>query len=239
MKNKKAWFIIGATSTIAKAFCQLLAQQGYTLYLVARDNDELQLMANDLRLRHGSDCHTILLDLKENDALLHALQQCPHEYSLLLAASINCANSALTNAAITEMLQVNVISLSQIIHTYWHTEQSQHQILFLSSVAACRGRGKNSLYGGSKATIEVYLEGLQQTAKPGQHISIARLGFIDTPQTYGQTGVFHAASPQDCAKACLLALAKGKRFFYFPFFWRYILLIIKKIPHAIYKKLNF
>ena len=98
-------------------------------------------------------------------------------------------------------------------------KQKQHTILYLSSVAACRGRAKNSLYGASKTAIEIYLQGLQQAATKQQHITIARLGFIDTKQTYGVPGIFYAAPPKECAEACWKAIKRKKRLFYFPKFW--------------------
>ncbi|HAT9429870.1 TPA: short-chain dehydrogenase, partial [Legionella pneumophila subsp. pneumophila] len=90
----------------------------------------------------------------------------------------------------------------------------------------------------SKAAIEIFLEGLQQKATPHQHILIARLGYIDTKQTYGLPGVFYAAQPHDCAKACWEKINHNKRLFYYPSFWKVVMAIITKLPFFIYKRMG-
>ena len=46
--------IIGATSAIAKATARLYAEQGQELFLVARNEERLLALANDLKVR-GAD----------------------------------------------------------------------------------------------------------------------------------------------------------------------------------------
>ena len=147
-------------------------------------------------------------------------------------------NDKLTDHTLEQLLTVNVTNTIQLIHAYWNKKQTEHHLLFLSSVAACKGRAKNSLYGASKAAVEVYLQGLQQAASNSQHITIARLGYIDTHVTYGQPGIFYASPPKACAKACWHAVKTKKRLLYHPFFWRYIMGIITHLPFAVYKKMR-
>lgn len=233
------WVIIGASSAIAQQFAHCAAEAGHPLLLVGRDKEALELIAADLRLRYHQDCDLLLSDLSTDIIpLLAALDARQEELALFLASSDIIENNALNWENIETMLRVNVISLAQIIHRYWQRNQSQHKLIFLSSVAASRGRTKNSLYGGSKAAIEIYLEGLQQTATPTQDITIARLGFIDTVQTYGLPGIFYASPPEACAKACWKAINAHKRFIYHPFFWRYIMMIIKHLPFVLYKRVK-
>src|SRR5262249_46346019 len=47
-------FIIGATSGIAQALAGRLAASGAALFLAGRSGEKLDLMARDLRLRHGA-----------------------------------------------------------------------------------------------------------------------------------------------------------------------------------------
>lgn len=239
MTNKKRWVIIGATSAIAQAFARQVAADGFNLLLIARDSDELQTIAADCQIRYSVHCDSVCIDLeKDTRHLVNILSQHNDELYLFLAASSILENNALTSQNIDTMLQVNVLSLTQIIHVYWQKQQINHRIIFLSSVAACRGRYKNSLYGGSKALIEIFLQGLQQQSGKTQHITIARLGFIDTVQTYGKEGIFYAASPVECARVCYQANSRSKRQFYYPFFWRYIMWIIRHLPFAVYQRLK-
>lgn len=235
----KTWVILGATSIIAEEFAHLAAQAGCTLLLVARNQTQLEVISADLRLRYHIQCDYLVADFAGDlTHVTEVLSQHPNELALFIAYSHIVQNDALDNRTIEDLININVLSTVQLINSYFHKPQTTHQLLFLSSVAACRGRAKNSLYGSSKATIEIYLEGLQQAAENKTQITIARLGFIDTAQTYGLEGIFYASPPKACAEACWRATKKGKRLFYHPFFWRYIMAIIRCLPFFLYKKMS-
>lgn len=227
----RTWVIIGATSIIAEHFAHCAATEGHHLRLVGRDKEQLELIAEDIRLRFKVPCEAWVMDMTQSpDELLSVLKPEHLELDLLLAHSDILTNETLTAERIRTLIQVNVSATAILIHAYLQIPQSKHHLLFLSSVAACKGRGKNSLYGGSKAAIEIYLQGLRQGASKTQHITIARLGFIDTKQTFGMPGIFYAAPPKDCAQACWEAINKNKKLFYFPKFWYFIMAIITKLP---------
>lgn len=238
--TKRLWVILGATSAIAEQFAHLIAAQGISLLLIARDEEQLKLIAQDIHLRFKVPCTIRVINLKHPiDELLYELSSMHDiELDLFIAHSVFTDNDGLNTATINELITVNVLATTQLIHTYLNLKQKTHHIIYLSSVAAARGRAKNSLYGATKACIELYLEGLQQAAPPTKKITIARLGYIDTKQTYGMPGIFYAASPQSCAKACLKALEQNKSRIYYPFFWRGIMGIIQCIPLFMYKKMS-
>ncbi|KTD02090.1 SDR family NAD(P)-dependent oxidoreductase [Legionella feeleii] len=236
----KTWVILGATSIIAEEFAHLAAQAGYTLLLIARNQAQLEVISADIRLRHHIQCDFLIADFAGDlTHLTEILSQHPNELALFIAYSHIVENNALDAHNIEELIKINVLSTVQLINCYLRKQQATHQLIFLSSVAACRGRAKNSLYGASKAAIEIYLEGLQQSAENDTKITIARLGFIDTVQTYGIAGIFYASPPKACAEACWQAAKNGKRLFYHPFFWRYIMAIIRCLPSFLYKRMSF
>lgn len=217
--TQRTWVILGATSIIAEKFAHIAAQAGHRLRLIGRQAEQLNLIAQDIQLRYQIPCEHFILDMTaEPAALLTALNKSEQELDLFIAHSDFTENDQLTPQSIQQLIQVNIQATALLINTYLNTTQTQHHLLYLSSVAACRGRAKNSLYGATKACIEVYLQGLQQGASHNQQITIARLGFIDTRQTYGRPGIFYAGSPKTCAQACWNALHKRKRLIYYPFF---------------------
>ena len=237
--STRTWVILGATSIIAEEFARCAARSGHALLLVGRNQRQLNMIASDIRLRHAVHCEAMVVDFAEDIPLfLETLRAQSRELDLFIASSDMCNNDQLTDQSFTAMLTVNVTHTSQLIHAYWHKPQSQHRLVFLSSVAACRGRAKNSLYGASKAAIEVYLQGLQQGSAKTQHITLARLGFIDTHATFGEPGIFYASPPKACAHACWKAVHSKKRMIYHPFFWRYIMWILRHLPHFIYEKIR-
>lgn len=237
--TRRTWVLLGATSIIAEQFAHLAAKNQNSLRLIGKDLEQLDLIAHDIRLRFNTPCETLICDLTQKpEVLLTLFDSIEGEFDLFIAQSEFTENNQLTSESIERLIKTNVLSTALLINHYLSFKQNQHHIVYLSSVASSRGRAKNSLYGGTKAAIEVYLEGLQQAASPSQHLTIAKLGFIDTKQTYGLPGIFYAAPPKSCAKACWNAVKKNKRLIYFPGFWWMIMFIIQSLPFFIYKKMG-
>lgn len=237
--NKRTWVILGATSLIAKAFSHQAASEGHDVLLVGRKEAQLNMIASDIRLRYDIHCEVVTIDFSQDiTTLLKLFAEHQQEMDLFIAHSLMIDNDNLTLEAIHALVTVNIACTIQCIHAYWHTLQTRHRVLFISSVAASRGRAKNSLYGATKAAVEVYLQGLQQSATLSQHITIARLGYIDTHTTYGMPGIFYASPPKSCAKACWNAVTSKKRLVYHPHFWRFIMAVITHLPFYIYKKMS-
>ena len=55
--------IIGAKSDIAKELARVYSQNGYNLYLAARDSESLKSISFDIKLRSGVDLQTKELDI--------------------------------------------------------------------------------------------------------------------------------------------------------------------------------
>lgn len=238
--TQRTWVILGATSIISKKFAHLAAQNAHHIYLIGRQEEQLNLIANDIKLRYSVTCDVVVMDMTANpEHILSILKNHAEEIDLFIAHSDFTENHQLTPQTINQLVQTNIQATVLLINAYVNKKQRAHNLIYLSSVAACRGRAKNSLYGASKACIEIYLQGLQQAATEKQHITIARLGFMDTKQTYGLPGIFHAGSPEICAKTCWQAVSKNKHLFYYPFYWRAIMTIISNLPFFIYKKMKF
>ena len=236
---KRQWIICGATSVIAEEFAKIAAQAGHDLLLVGKDEPQLQIIACDLQLRYSITCQVMVQNFCNNlENLIKHIKHSTQELDIFLAHSLTLNNNNLTATSMQSLINVNITSTCQLIYTYLNRQQNEYHLLFLSSVAAARGRAKNSLYGASKKAVEVYLEGLQQ-ANPQQGISIARLGFIDTKTTYGEAGIFYASPPHHCAMACWRAAMRKKRLIYHPSFWRLIMAVIQCLPFYMYQKFRF
>jgi short-subunit dehydrogenase len=63
-------------------------------------------------------------------------------------------------------------------------------------------------------------------------------GFVDTPMTAAFPKGFLWAQPERVAADIDKAIRKGKNVIYTPFFWRYIMWIIKAIPESLFKRLS-
>ncbi|HBR97678.1 MAG TPA: short-chain dehydrogenase, partial [Gammaproteobacteria bacterium] len=62
--------------------------------------------------------------------------------------------------------------------------------------------------------------------------------YVDTPTTSAFKKGALWAQPEQIAAGIVRALEKNADVVYLPFFWRYIMLIIRLIPEAIFKRLS-
>ena len=85
------------------------------------------------------------------------------------------------------------------------------------------------------------LSGLRQRlGKTGVRVVTVKPGFVDTAMTAGMTlPPALTASPGEVARAILARAEKGGEVLYVKPVWRLVMLVIRHIPEAIFKKLNF
>jgi decaprenylphospho-beta-D-erythro-pentofuranosid-2-ulose 2-reductase len=56
--------------------------------------------------------------------------------------------------------------------------------------------------------------------------------------TFGMPGLFLVASPEFVGEQIARAVDRSRDIVYIPWFWRYIMLIIRHIPEALFKRLK-
>jgi decaprenylphospho-beta-D-erythro-pentofuranosid-2-ulose 2-reductase len=112
-------------------------------------------------------------------------------------------------------------------------------IAVISSVAGDRGRKSNYVYGSAKGGLTIFLQGLRNALSgSGVHVLTIKPGFVDTPMTNDFTKGLLWAKPEKVAKDIKRAIDKKKNIIYTPWFWRWIMLIIRLIPESVFKKMN-
>lgn len=252
-KNKKSdikqiWLILGANSAIARAYAHEAAATGADIILAGRDLEELERSASDLAIRHQIAAHVVEFDVLHKYSYPAFIQRCAalcsdRVLNLFIAVGNMFPQADLEqDPALTEtVLYTNYIGVVTLLtHCLPMLEQQgAGHIVVLGSVAGDRGRPSNYVYGSAKAGLCTYLQGLRaRLASKGVKVTTIKPGFIDTAMTFGLPGLFLVASPQACAKACFEHARKDHGEAYFPWFWRYIMLIIKSIPDRIFKKMK-
>ena len=61
----ETWIVLGATSSMARAFSRLAAEKGHDLILAGRDMDDLERQAGDLALRHDINAVAMRFDARD------------------------------------------------------------------------------------------------------------------------------------------------------------------------------
>ena len=118
-------------------------------------------------------------------------------------------------------------------------QQGSGQLAGISSVAALRGSTVPA-YAASKAFVANYLEGLRIRARklklPIDIIDI-RPGYVETPLTHGQPGMFWVADAATAAWDCLRAIERRKRVAYITPRWALIAVLLRLLPGWLYERI--
>ncbi len=240
--------ILGATSAIARAAAAAFAARGRSLYLAARDTDELARTASDLAIRYGVDVAFGPFDADDLPGHAKILEDAEARMGridgVLLAFGLLGDRGKWTREVdeALRIIQVNFTdAVSILVHCAAYFERRRSGfIIGLSSVAGDRGRRSNYPYGAAKGALSLYLQGLRGRLHPaGVRVLTVKPGFVDTPMIYGLPGTFLVASPQRVGEAVVRALERGKDVAYVPWFWRPIMAIVKLLPEALAKRLDF
>jgi decaprenylphospho-beta-D-erythro-pentofuranosid-2-ulose 2-reductase len=233
--------VIGATSSLAQSLCRQLAQRGYRLILVARDERELEIRAGDLATRYGVHCIALTVDLMEkNFSATKLVERAGHFDTLIFAAGDMGSSEQDDLANLSHVAMVNYIVPSQILSVAAEAmcEAGGGRLVVIGSVAGDRGRASNYEYGAAKAALGTFASGLRNRyAKRGVHVMTVKPGFTDTPMTWGMHSPLMAKRDM-VAGAIIGAMEARKDVVYVPWFWRYIMFVITHIPEGIFKKLK-
>jgi short-subunit dehydrogenase len=243
--GRRTWVVLGASSSIGRAFARLAAAEGCDIILAGRDMDDLQRTAADVALRANCRANAVRFDAAAMDAHARFVDDCaargPVDLFLLFGAMPDQEAIDRDFELALQTIGVNYVGAVSVLSRFAPRLEAQGsgRVVVLSSVAGDRGRLKNYVYGSAKGALNLYLQGLRaRLSRSNVSVTTVKAGFLDTDMSYGMPGLFLVASPEACAAACLKLSAKGREVVYFPVFWWLIMTIIKSIPERIFKRLN-
>ncbi|HET6250257.1 MAG TPA: SDR family oxidoreductase [Tepidisphaeraceae bacterium] len=240
--------IVGASSAIGRAVARRWAQGGSNIILAARDLDDISRSADDLRIRHDVQVEVISFDAVAFDTHASFWQECIKRAGglldgiIILHGQLPVQADAQADFFVTRRaIDVNFTSVVSLLTPAANDfEQKRHGfIAVFSSVAGDRGRQSNYVYGSAKAGLSAFLQGLRNRLfKAGVNVLTIKPGFVDTGMTWGLPGMFLVAAPEAVAQDVYSAVKAAKSVIYTPFFWRFIMLIIKHVPEMVFKRMK-
>ncbi|ENX25572.1 SDR family NAD(P)-dependent oxidoreductase [Acinetobacter sp. CIP 102136] len=250
MSNKPKILIVGGTSAIAEHCARLwIKQDACELILLGRDQEKLQRVASDLKVRSPE----VEIQLQTVDFLnAAAIQNCINSINqqgaidLALIAHGNlpdqdrCQNDLIQCQQAIEINAVSPVLFTEIIAKHM-IERNHGKLGVIGSVAGDRGRKSNYVYGASKALIDKYVQGLQhRLALIGSDVSatLIKPGPTATPMTAGISGKGKLANPEQVASDIVRGISQGKVTVYTPGKWALIMLIIRNLPFFLFKKMD-
>ncbi|NIA14682.1 MAG: SDR family oxidoreductase [Nitrospiraceae bacterium] len=240
--------VVGATSSVARATAGEFARAGHGVILAARDMDANERMASDLRVRYETPVETVAFEADDLTEHAQLLERCQERADGPIDGIVFCAGFMDEQAAAQDgfavahrTIDVNYTAAVAVIEPFAaHFEERRSGfIAVLGSVAGDRGRQSNYIYGSAKAGLHAYLEGLRNRLFPADvFVTTVKPGFMDTKMSFGLPGLFLVMSPEAAGKAIYKAIHNRKNVAYVPWFWRYIMLIIRHVPEFVFKRMK-
>jgi len=244
----KRILIIGATSAIAEHCARIWAANGDAMHLVARNQQHVQTIAADLKVRGASNVMTYCADLNdadEHEKLLNAAENALGNVDIVLIAHGTLPNQKSCELSVKETLaeiQTNALSTISLLTLIANRFEAKKNgtICVISSVAGDRGRASNYVYGSAKAMVTAFASGLRQRLhKSNVSVVTIKPGFVDTPMTSAFKKGFLWAKPYSVAEKIVEAIDRQKDEIYVHLYWRLIMRVVIEIPELIFKKLKF
>lgn len=223
--TKETALITGASSGIGLELAQLFAADGANLILVARSEDKLRLLADELKTQYEITIHVIPKDLADPNA--------PQEiYDELQAGNI-AVDVLVNNAGVgalgpvaeldtrrqVNMVQVNVTALTHLTRLFLPEmiQRNRGGILNVGSTAGFQPGPNMTVYYASKAYVISFTEGLaEELTESDLHVTCLAPGATVTSfgddSGMGRSRLFKmgAMSAQSVARAGYDGLRQGK-----------------------------
>lgn len=235
--------VVGATSAIAQAIVRHWTSEAEKIMLWARSADRLEAVATDLRVRGAREVASRAFEIADDELHEAAFQDVIATFGHLDLVLIAHGSGTDQETAVKDFefvrreLQVNLISTLSLLTwcaNYFEPRRSGC-IAVITSVAGDRGRRSNYVYGTAKAAVSTFLQGLRHRLHESDvQVVTIKPGFVDTPMTAHLPKTLLFATPDRVAVDVVKGIRAGRLVIYTPWFWRYILLIIKVIPERLF-----
>ncbi|MCS7268696.1 MAG: SDR family oxidoreductase [Geminicoccaceae bacterium] len=240
--------VFGATSAIAQAALRLWAARGAELFLVARDRERLDRIAADLALRGARRVEAFVADLDDSSVLGRVLEAMDAALGVPDVALVafgtlgDQTRAARDPEAARRTLTTNFVSPAVLLTALAARFEKAGAgcLAAITSVAGDRGRASNYVYGAAKGGLQTFLEGLRHRfAGTGVRVLDIRPGPVDTPMTaHMPKSGLPWASAERVAADILRAVERGRSVLYTPWFWRWIMLVLRHLPQPLFHRLR-
>ena len=186
----KTTLITGASSGIGEAFARRLAARGENVVLVARSEDKLKSLCEELAQAHNVHAQYVAAGFDRRGSARMNCSRRPSERGLQVETLINNAGfgsmgdfAALDLARELEMIDLNVNALVALTYLYLKPmrERKSGTIINVASTAAFQGVPFMATYAATKAFVLSFSEALWDENRPlGVHVMALCPGVTET-----------------------------------------------------------
>jgi decaprenylphospho-beta-D-erythro-pentofuranosid-2-ulose 2-reductase len=240
---------VGATKGIGRALARQMAARGDALFLLGRQVADLERSARDLEVRGARGTIGVAAcDLGEPATFEPALARAEAALEGFDAVVVTGGLFATQDALEADSTLAESLLRVNFTGTVLFCEAARKRLLargggtlcVFSSVAGERGRKPVILYGAAKAGLSTYLEGLDHKFRAaGLRTVCVKPGFVKTSMTDGLKPPPFAGEPEPVARRVLAAIDRGTPVVYAPPMWALVMLVIRKLPRFVMRKVGF
>jgi short-subunit dehydrogenase len=170
MADKHTALITGASSGLGSELARRFAADGHALVLVARRQQELETLAEQLRGRHGVECTVIARDLShpgEGTTIYGEIEARGLDVSILVNNAGFGGLGPFLGQPLQrqlEMIRVNVEALTELTYRFLPdmVEQGRGHVLNIASTAAFQAGPGMAVYYATKAYVLYLSEALDE-----------------------------------------------------------------------------
>lgn len=217
----KTALVTGASGGLGKEFARLYAKMGYDVVLVARSENKLLALKDEIESYYHVKAYVIVEDLSDPDAGRRVYEK-TKELGLTIDRLINNAGSGKMKTVaecdpqtLADIINLNVTSVTMLSH-YFAADmvaRKSGKILQVSSLGAFQPDPYFNVYGPSKA-FELFLGATMYGELKGTGVGISVLcpGPVKTnwATNAGKHDARFAREPYEIAKAGVVGLERGQ-----------------------------
>ncbi|MCW3127322.1 MAG: short-chain dehydrogenase [Bacteroidetes bacterium] len=236
----KKVIIVGASSGIGRDLAIEMSKRGYELGLTARRLEMLQEVAKDC----PSKTYVKTMDMEKHDEARILLGDLIEEMGGVDIIVYNAGIGESSGKWVKEnqVHQVNAVGFAAIANyafKYFKDNKIKGQIVGISSIAGVRGSRHVIGYSATKAFMSTYMAGQRHKSiaeKLGITVTDIRPGFVETPMTKGQKGMFWVQPADKAARQIADAIEAKKKVVYITRRWWLIALFTKLTPEYFWNR---
>ena len=186
--SKGTALVTGASSGIGEEFARQLAGQGYDLLVVARREELLKSLAQELQAQYGVKADVMAIDLSKSEGIQQveaAIKGCPSLQVLVNNAGFGVIGNfwEVESKVHLDMISVHVLGTVAFCRAALPGMVAHHQgvIINVSSISAFTPLGGNATYNAVKAYLVTFTQTLANELK-GTGVCVQALcaGFTHT-----------------------------------------------------------
>ncbi len=168
--KEKTVLITGASAGIGEATARAFAEAGAKLILLTRRTDRLSALSEELEKTHGTICHILTLDLKNQKSISARLGSLPKEWREvdILVNNAGLARGVaklyeMDTADWNEVIDVNVKALIAVTNTIvpGMVKRGSGHVINIGSIAGHEAYPGGAVYCSSKFAVTALSRGLK------------------------------------------------------------------------------